>query len=191
MKKVGVAVIGTGLLGARHARVYNEMPNAELVAVMDVQAERAKAVADKYGVASYTSYSDLLSNSDVEAVSVATPDHLHRDAVVACFEGGKHVLTEKPLSTKVEDAEAMLRAASGTGLSFMVNFSQRFVAEYAWIKRTIEAGHIGTPLMVQSLKHEQISVPTGMIRSWSSETSPIFFMTSHDMARLGIIRRSA
>lgn len=181
MEKVGVAVIGTGLLGARHARVYTEIPNAQLVAVADIQAERAKAVADKHGAAWYTDYHELLKNPAVQAVSVATPDHLHRDAVVACLQAGKHVLTEKPLATQMADAEAMLQAARGTGLTFMVNFSQRFVPEYAWIKRMVEAGTIGTPLMVQSLKHDQMSVPTDMIRSWSSKTSPIFFMTSHDM----------
>lgn len=181
MDKVGVAVIGTGLLGARHARVYAEIPNAELVAVADIQAERAKAVAEKHGAAWYSDYGQMLKDPAIQAVSVATPDHLHREAVVACLRAGKHVLTEKPLSTTLADAESMLSAARGTGLTFMVNFSQRFAPEYNWIKRTIASGTIGTPLMVQSLKHDQVSVPTGMIRSWSSSSSPIFFMSSHDM----------
>ena len=181
MEKIGVAVIGAGLLGERHARVFAEIPAAELVAVVDIREERARAVAEKHGAAWYVDYDEMLHHTGVDAVSVATPDHLHRDPVVASFRAGKHVLTEKPLSTNLSDAVAMLQAAQGTGLVFMVNFSQRFLAEYAWIKRTIDAGHIGAPLMAQSLKHDQISVPTGMIRGWSPETSPIFFMTSHDM----------
>ncbi len=181
MDKVGVAVIGTGLLGERHARVFAEIPETELVAVADIQEERAKAVAEKLGVAWYTDTNEMLKRADVQAVSVATPDHLHREPVLACLNAGKHVLTEKPLSTSLADALAMLEAARGTGLVFMVNFSQRLVPENAWIKRTIDSGLIGTPLMAQSLKQDQVSVPTDMIKSWSSETSPVFFMTSHAM----------
>lgn len=181
MDRVGVAVIGTGLLGERHARVYSEMPEAELVAVADIQEERARAVGEKFGVAWYTDYNEMLKREDLQAVNVATPDHLHREPVCACFQAGKHVLTEKPLSTNLADALAMLEAARGTGLVFVLNFSMRFLPENVWIKRTIDAGHIGRPLMAQTLTQDRISVPTDMIKGWASETSPIFFMSSHAM----------
>jgi predicted dehydrogenase len=63
----------------------------------------------------------------------------------------------------------------------MVNFSQRFVTDHIWIKDTIARGEIGAARFVLSVKFDQISVPTAMIKSWAAQTSPLFFMTSHDL----------
>lgn len=178
--KIGVGIIGAGLLGERHTRVYSEMPNTQVVAVADIRPEHGQQVAAKYGAQWYADYNQMLRDPAIQAVSVVTPDHAHRDPVVACLAAGKHVLTEKPIATTVEDACAML-TARGARQVFMVNYSQRLLAEYAWIKRTIDAGLIGAPLMVQSLKHDRISVPTDMLKTWSGHSSPIFFMSSHDI----------
>lgn len=181
MEQLGVAVIGTGLLGERHTRVWAEMPEVNLVAVADAREERAREVAGKFGVDWYSDYTQMLKDERIAAISVATPDHLHREPVIACLQAGKHVLTEKPLATTIEDATAMLRVAKEMGKVLMVNYSQRFVPEFAWVKKVVDDGVIGVPQMAQSLKHDAISVPTGMIRSWASKSTPIFFMSSHDM----------
>lgn len=72
MKKLGVAVIGTGFWGKNHARVYREIPSTELVAICDVNAERAKSIADQFGVTAYTDSTRMLKNEEIEAVSVCT-----------------------------------------------------------------------------------------------------------------------
>ena len=72
MKKLGVAVIGTGFWGKNHARVYKELPSTELIAICDVNPERAKAMADQYGVKAYTNSARMLKNKEIEAVSVCT-----------------------------------------------------------------------------------------------------------------------
>ncbi|MCL4535611.1 MAG: Gfo/Idh/MocA family oxidoreductase [Bacteroidetes bacterium] len=181
MQKLGIGVIGTGLLGERHTRVYSEMPNVRVVAVAEVREDRGRAVAAKYGARWYSDYNEMLKDPRIRAVSVVTPDHAHKDPVIACLQAGKHVLAEKPIATTPEDTEAMLRAARDTGLIFMVNYSQRLVAEHAWIKRVINAGEIGGLRMAQSFKHDRISVPTDMLRGWSAHSSPIYFMSSHDI----------
>jgi predicted dehydrogenase len=179
--RLGIAVVGTGLLGARHARAWAEQPETRLVAVMDLREDRARPVAEKYGARWTLDLAGILSDPEVEAVSIATPDHLHCEAVVACLEAGKDVLVEKPLATNLAEAERMVAVSRRTGRLLQVNFSQRFVPEFSFIKETIARGEIGKPVMIQSLKHDTIYVPTGMIPGWVSATSPVYFMTSHDL----------
>lgn len=181
MTKINVAVVGAGILGSRHARVFRELDESELVAVIDTDAARAQRVADGNGAKSFTDLKHALAAVDVDAISIATPDHLHRDPVLAALEAGKHVLLEKPLATTADDARAIVNATEKSNRIAMVNFSQRYVSDHAWIKQRIDAGDIGAPKMVISVKFDTISVPTGMIAGWSAKTSPIFFMSSHDL----------
>ena len=180
MNKIGVGVVGVGLLGERHARVYTEIPDARLVAVSDLAADRAEQVGARFGVPGYADLDTLLARDDVQAVSVATPDHAHLEPVLAALRAGKHVLLEKPLATDRGEAERMIEAAREAGRILMVNYSQRFVPEFHWAKQQIDAGAIGKPLIVRSVKDDAISVPTEMLR-WAAKTSPIFFMSSHDL----------
>lgn len=180
MKQLSVGVIGAGILGRRHARVWHEQEETRLVAVVDVDAQRAASVASAYGATAGTDYGALLDNPEVEAVSVVTPDFLHCEPVIACLRAGKDVLVEKPLATDLDEARRMVAAAHDGGRILQVNFSQRFLAEYATIKEIISRGEIGTPVMVQSLKHDTVHVPTEML-TWASRTSPVYFMTSHDL----------
>jgi predicted dehydrogenase len=90
------------------------------------------------------------------------------------------VLVEKPLATTSADALTMIAEAQQRGLVLQVNYSQRYVPEYAWLKEQVAAGTIGAPAMVVSSKQDTIYVPTRMI-SWAAATSPIFFMSSHDI----------
>jgi predicted dehydrogenase len=178
--EIGVGVIGVGLLGERHARVWSEIPGARLVGVADASPVRAEQVGGRFGVPDYGEAAALLARDDVQAVSIATPDHLHAQPVLAALQAGKHVLVEKPLAIDLVEAAAMVTAARDAGRTLMVNYSQRFVPELSWAKRQIEDGAIGTPQIVRSLKDDRISVPTEMLR-WAAQTSPIFFMTSHDL----------
>ncbi|MBI5879866.1 MAG: Gfo/Idh/MocA family oxidoreductase [Chloroflexi bacterium] len=184
MSAIRIAVIGAGLLGTRHARVFHEQPDAELVAVADVNPAREE-IASRFGAAFYPDITTLLANETIDAVAVATPDQSHRQPVLAALGAGKHVFVEKPLATSVEDTQAITAAAAQVGTICMVNYSQRFVTDYAWIKQACDNGLIGAARMIISVKFDQISVPTGMIRGWAGQTSPIFFMSSHDIDLTG------
>jgi predicted dehydrogenase len=180
MSKLRVAVCGAGILGSRHARVFAEQEESALVAVVDPDPAR-RAVAEKYGATFYDDLHALLAAETVDAVAVATPDHLHAGPVLLALAAGKHVFMEKPLATTVEDSRAIADAAGRSGLTVMVNFSQRFVTDHRWIKDAVDRGLIGRPQMVISVKFDTIYVPTGMIAGWSGQTSPIYFMSSHDL----------
>ena len=94
MKKVGVAVIGTGFWGKNHARAYREIESANLIAICDVNAERAQAIANQYGVKAYTDSRQMLKDKEIEAVSVCTWSTVLAQEALKALKAGKHVLVE-------------------------------------------------------------------------------------------------
>jgi UDP-N-acetylglucosamine 3-dehydrogenase len=143
MKKLGTAVVGTGFWGKNHARVYGELDSTELVAVCDVNRERAKAVADQFGVKAYTSSSRMLKNEEIEAVSVCTwSTKLAKEALKA-LKAGRHVLVEKPMATHTKQAEKLLDTAESNGLHLTVGFLMRFIPGLNHIRKAVENKKLG------------------------------------------------
>ncbi|MBE2976743.1 Gfo/Idh/MocA family protein [Priestia megaterium] len=144
MAKVKIGVIGCGSIAQhRHLPEYKMNEQVELVAVCDINTERANSVAQQYGVKAYTNYEELLASSTVEAVSVCTPNYLHAPISVAALNSGVHVLCEKPMATSEEEAKAMIEAAKTNGKKLMIGHNQRFVASHQKARELIEKGEIG------------------------------------------------
>ncbi len=143
MKKLGVAVVGTGFWGKNHARVYSELASTELVAVCDMNQERAKAVADQFGVKAYTSSSRMLKSGDVEAVSVCTWSTKLAEEALKALKAGKHVLVEKPMATHAKQAEKLLGVAEKSGLHLTAGFLMRFIPGLQHIREAVENKKIG------------------------------------------------
>jgi len=143
MKKLGVAVIGTGFWGKNHARVYKELESTNLVAICDVNAERAKAIANQYGVKAYTSSSRMLQNEEVEAVSVCTWSTMLAKEALKALHAGKHVLVEKPMATNTKQAEGLLKTADENGLHLTVGFLMRFIPGLQNIREAVASKKIG------------------------------------------------
>jgi UDP-N-acetylglucosamine 3-dehydrogenase len=143
VKKVGTAVVGAGFWGKNHARVYGELDSTELVAVCDVNRERAKAVADQFGVKAYTSSSRMLKNEEIEAVSVCTwSTKLAKEALKA-LKAGRHVLVEKPMATHTKQAAKLLDTAESNGLHLTVGFLMRFIPGLRHIREAVENKKLG------------------------------------------------
>jgi UDP-N-acetylglucosamine 3-dehydrogenase len=143
MKKLRVAVVGTGFWGKNHARVYRELENTELIAICDVDAERAKTIANQFGVRAYTNSTRMLRNEEVEAVSLCTwSTSLAKEALKA-LKAGKHVLVEKPMATNAKQAEKLLATAEKNGLHLTVGFLMRFIPGLRQIRELIENKKIG------------------------------------------------
>ncbi len=175
----GFGVIGAGLWGEFHALVYSRHTGAELVAVCDVDGGRAKAIAAKYGAQRwYTRYADLLADADVDAVTVATPDHLHCEIGVAAARAGKHILMEKPLALTVEDCQAIIAAARQAGVKLMVDFHNRWNPPFNLLKQSIDAGELGEPLLINARLNNTLFVPTKMLK-WAGQSATIWFTGSH------------
>ena len=143
MKKLGVAVIGTGFWGKNHARVYKELESTELVAVCDQEAQRAKKVADQFSVKAFTNSARMLQDEAIEAVSICTwSTSLAREALKA-LKAGKHVLVEKPMATNTRQAQKLLLTAEENGLHFTVGFLMRFIPGIQDIREAVKTRKIG------------------------------------------------
>jgi predicted dehydrogenase len=143
MRKVRTAVIGVGYLGRFHAQKYAALPQSELVAVVDASAEQRAKVAAETGCRAVADYRDILG--EVEAVSIATPTPLHYPIARECLERGVHVLVEKPITTTLEEARALVETAARTGRILQVGHLERFNAAILAL-----AGTLGTPRFVES-----------------------------------------
>ncbi len=130
MKKLGIAVIGTGFWGRNHARVFKELEETELLAVCDINAERAKNVAKQFGVRAYTSMGKLLKRKDVEAVSNCVWSLNLAKETLKALKAGKHVLVEKPMATNVKQAEKLLETAEEEGLHLTCGFFDAVYSRY-------------------------------------------------------------
>ena len=143
-RKLKVGVIGAGSISGSHLQGYSVCADAELVAVCDLNEDRAKAAADKFGAARvYTDYRELLANPEIEAVSVCTWNNTHGEISIAALEAGKHVLCEKPLCKTVAEAERVEAAANRSGRVFQVGFVRRYAANTELLRRFIDAGELG------------------------------------------------
>lgn len=147
-----VAVIGVGHIGSIHLASYASCPDAEVVAVCDLMRDRAETVGAQYGVRAYTNVVSLLAKEEIDAVSVCTAgaqngSH-HLMPVMQCFEAGKHVLCEKPLSNQLNEARLMVAKAQQKGVYFGCDLNHRFTPQAATAKRWMDEGRLGTPLLV-------------------------------------------
>ncbi len=143
MKKLGTAVVGTGFWGKNHARVYQELEETNLVAVYDIDKERANLVAKQFGVKAYTDLARMLKDSSVEAVSVCTWSTSLAKTALKALRAGKHVLVEKPMATNVKEAQHLLRASDMEGLHLTVGFLMRFIPGLQHIRRSVENRTLG------------------------------------------------
>lgn len=143
MRKLGVAVIGVGGWGKNHARAYKEIESTELVAVCDVNAERAKSIAKQYGVKAYTNSAKMLKNEEIEAVSVCTWSTMLAKETLKALNAGKHVLVEKPMAANTKQAKVLLETAEKNGLHLTVGFLMRFIPGLQHIRRAVEKKEIG------------------------------------------------
>ena len=149
--KIGIGVIGCGAI-AREAHLpnYASHPGATLVAVADIDEGRAQEAAGKFNVPNvYTDYRQLLERSDIQAVSVCTPNALHAEQTMAAARAGKHVLCEKPMAVTIGQAEDMIAAVEEAGVQLMVGFTHRFYPFNQKARELIADGVIGRPYTVR------------------------------------------
>ena len=141
--RIKIGVIGVGV-GRAHLRGYLACPEAEVVALCDVDEARLQAVADEYHVPHrFTNYKEMLALGGLQAVSVALPNDLHAPVSIAALEAGKHVLCEKPLASTLPDAEAMVEASHRTGKILMITFNYRYRTDARFLKGLMSENRLG------------------------------------------------
>lgn len=142
----GAAVIGCGDISALHLGAIASMPDVELVAVCDIDPDRARAAAQEHGVAGYTDHLELLSRSAPDVVHVCTPHSEHAAIVVDALDRGVHVITEKPIASDPAQAAAIVDAAQRSVAKLAVCFQNRYNRPVQAARELIESGEAGRVL---------------------------------------------
>ncbi len=147
MKTIGIGIIGSGgIAQGAHMPGYQalEGDGVKIVAVADANPATAKAAAEKFGVPhQFADYRDMLKLEAVDAVSVCTPNFLHKQPTIDALNAGKHVLVEKPLAMNAQEGAEMVAAAKKSGKKLQVGFMTRFSGQAQALKRFIDAGDMG------------------------------------------------
>ncbi|MCX6046781.1 MAG: Gfo/Idh/MocA family oxidoreductase [Chloroflexi bacterium] len=142
---IGIGIIGGGGIAAEgHIRGYQTDARCEVLAIYDVDADKAQEQAERLGVPQvYGALDEFLARPDIQAVSICSPDHLHGEQVHAALRAGKHVLCEKPMCTTREDAARIVQDVRETGLTFLGGHVYHFRPDYQAMATAYQTGEIG------------------------------------------------
>ena len=143
-RSIRFALVGCGRIAANHfAAIEQHRERAQLVAVCDTDPAALAAAAGRTGASGFASLDALLAGSDADIVVLATPSGLHARQAIQAARAGRHVLSEKPMATKFEDGQAMVRACTDTGVKLFVVKQNRLNGTVQLVKRAIEQGRFG------------------------------------------------
>jgi len=159
MGKIRVGVVGLGM-GRHHIAGYQSHPEAEVVAIADLDEARLIEIGDQYGVPNrYATLEEMLAEQALDVVSVATPNKFHMPLTVAALEAGCHVLCEKPMALSAAEARQMLAAAARAQRRLMINFSYRFGEQSQALKERVDAGELGEIYFGRTMWHRRRGLP--------------------------------
>lgn len=157
--KMRVGIIGLGM-GKGHIRGYATHPQAEVVAIADIDEKRLAEVRDEHDIQGrYTDAMQMIAAENLDIVSVATPNKFHKAYTIAAFEAGCHVLCEKPMAMNAEEGRAMLEAAKKAGKRLMINFSFRFSEPSFALKAQVDSGILGDVYFARTIWHRRRGIP--------------------------------
>ncbi len=138
-----IGVIGCGA-GVFHLEGYAEEPRAKVIALAGLDTDRCQELAKRFDVPHvYGDYTELLAHGEIQAVSIAAPNHLHLPMTLAALEAGKHVLVEKPLARSVAEGEQMVEAARRAGLVLAIAFNRRSRHDVYLLQKHVRRGALG------------------------------------------------
>ncbi len=144
MEKIKVAVAGTGFIGPAHIEALRRLPNVEVVGLAEANAELAKTKADQLGIPrSYGDFQEVVNDPEINCVHICTPNFLHYPMSKAALLAGKNVVCEKPLATKTEEAEELVKIAREKGVVNALHFNVRYYPLVRQMKTMREKGDLG------------------------------------------------
>src|SRR6476646_3126356 len=147
----GVAVFGCGGVSAGHFSAYATNPRTRLVAAVDVRPELAQAAAERWGADRwYSDVDEALADPAIQIVDLCLPHHLHAPVAIAAAKAGKHIFVEKPIANTLAEADAMIAECERHGVLLMVDQTKRYQNRHRTLKRLLDEGTIGTPLLVRA-----------------------------------------
>ncbi len=181
-KTVRVGVIGGGIWGNYHllaAKDLEAQGAVELIAIATRTAKTAEKQAKAFGIKGYTDYKAMIDREDLDALTIATPDHLHREMSIYALEQGKHVLVEKPMDLTTSGCQSMVNIAEKNSLILQVDFHKRYDPNNIDARRRVQAGAIGNLQYAYAYMEDKIVVPSEWLAGWAAQSSPFWFIGVH------------
>jgi len=145
-----VAVVGVGMMGRNHVRVYSEMPNVELVAIVDQNLALAEPLSSLYHVPLFSDFREMVEKVKPDAVSVAVPTEFHYEVVKGLLEMDCNVLVEKPIAATLDQAWELLNLADQRNRVLTVGHIERFNPAIVELKRRLDGGELGRVFQVHA-----------------------------------------
>jgi len=166
VRELRVGIAGAGFIAGAHARAYQTIPGARVVAIADPVLTKAEQLAGDSGAEAYTDFAQLL-DADLDLLSVCTPSPTHADLAIAGLDAGLHVLCEKPIARTLEDAQRLVEAAESSTGMLMIGHVSRFEPDHRSAKEIVAAGQLGT---VRTMSHSiTASLPGWSEGGWLSD----------------------
>ncbi|MEO5804687.1 MAG: Gfo/Idh/MocA family oxidoreductase [Verrucomicrobiota bacterium] len=157
-----IAIAGFGFMGSMHAQVYQSLPEARLVGVVDSRVEVAKESLKKLGIDApvFSDLKTLFQNSSVDAVDICLPTDLHCVTALEAIENGKHLFLEKPIARTLSEAEQIMNAVKRKGVRLMIGHCIRFWPEYEALTKFVREQRAGK-LLSLSMQRRTSPPPAG------------------------------
>lgn len=176
-EKIGIGIIGLGIMGKFFSQIVKEHPMAELIAIADIDKNKIDKLTRKFSIKGFTDYEELLQNESIQAVFICLPEQSHTLPALAAASAGKHLFIEKPIAIEVCDADTIISAAKTAKVKLMVGHCLRFDPRFALAKNAIEQGEIGDIIHIYIRRNSYISTAKRL----QGRTSLIMFLGIHDV----------
>lgn len=180
---IKIGHIGLGRMGLFHAENISQMNDACLYALCDLDEEKlAKEAKRLNATKTYTDFDDMIADEEIDAITIASPSHLHTEQIAKALKAGKHVFSEKPLGTTVEQCKIAEKAVEEhPNQIFMLGFMRRFDSSYKYAKEAIVSGKIGKVYMVRSYSQDPTKNIEGAIEFGPHSGGEFLDMCVHDI----------
>ncbi len=180
---IRVGIIGLGKFGLQHLRCMSQLERegrVQLAAICSRTEETLQARRKEFAVETgYTDWRKMLDEVELDAITLVTPDHLHKEMALAALEHGLHVLVEKPLDVTVAGCKEVIAAAEQAGKLLQVDFHKRYDPEHLNMKAAIDEGRLGQVLYGYAHMEDRIEVPSEWFPHWAPYSSPAWFLGVH------------
>ncbi|MDA8865588.1 Gfo/Idh/MocA family oxidoreductase [Gammaproteobacteria bacterium] len=179
------ALVGCGRIAKRHSELLGlkQINGAQLIAVCDIDAEKASNISDKLGVSAYSDMDQMMDSEKIDVVVVLTPSGLHAEHVIKLSKYGKHIMVEKPMALTLEDSDNMIEACDANGIKLFIIKQNRFNVPVIKLKEAMDAGRFGKLTMgtvrVRWARHQAYYDQDDWRGTWAMDGGVLTNQASH------------
>ncbi len=178
---IRLGILGAGFMGAIHARAWQRVEEARVMAVAAPSIEKARRLGEYWGADAVESADEVVTRTDLDAVDICLPTHLHEKYAVSALLSGKHVLCEKPLALSVESAARILEVASRSGKRLMVGQVVRFWPQYSAARQIVMSGRLGELRAIHASRTSRPPDWADWFRDPNQSGGALFDLHIHDL----------